>query len=390
MYYQESDSILSENPELKEQIIALDDHLFVNQGGNVRIEPTADLLDIEPVILKNLLDEYHERNVLVEKSVPICKFCDIPIEDENDPIRCDLCDRKFAVSTLKKETVYIPSQTLFECGDTMSNEIPNSYEVDGVFKIAGCENDERVADVVFVHGLGGDGLQTWHPDGSKDKFWPKWIYEKRRDVGVWSLEYEAAKTKWTGDALALPDRAVDILGRLSLAGLGQKPIIFVTHSLGGLVVKEMLKRGTNSKNNDWTKLCSVVRGVAFIATPHSGSDLTGYFKFVESFARTTAAIDDLEAHHPRLHELNTWFRDNVSDMKITVLDFYETKPTKAFGFGAIVVNRTSANSGVSLTEPIPIEEDHISICKPTAKSSLVFLHTFRMIERIINAESNNN
>lgn len=384
MYFQESASILSENQDLREEIVALDDHLFINKGGYIRLESTADLLDVEPHIVKNLIDQYLEHKVVHPTALPICEKCDVPIEDDDDPVQCDLCDRKFAVAELDIETVYHPRETLFESGDEISKEIPNSYDVEGVYKIAGCGNRDRVADVVFVHGLGGDAKQTWHPDGVPSKYWPKWIHEKFPEVGVWSLEYEAAKTRWTGDALALPDRATDVLGRLSLAGLGNgRPIIFVVHSLGGLVVKEVLKRGNSDNVEDWTNLVSSVRGIMFIATPHSGSDLSKYMSYISSFARSTAAIEDLEPHHPRLRESNSWFRNNIANLNIQVRVLFETKPTKKFGFSSIVVDATSADPGLAGVVPTPIECDHIEICKPKEKSSLVYLHTAQLIERVL-------
>ncbi|MDX1928300.1 MAG: hypothetical protein SFV81_17365 [Pirellulaceae bacterium] len=383
MYFQESDSILSENQELRETIIALDEHLYSNQDGYVRLEPTAELLDIAPNILQNLLNEYVEREVVSLAELPICKKCDIPIEDDHDPLRCDLCDRQFELASLKKETVYFPRATLFECGDEISKEILTSYDVDGIFKIAGCNNKDRVADVIFVHGLGGNAKETWHPENQPDKFWPKWIHEKIPNVGVWTIEYEAAQTAWTGSALSLPDRAADVLGRLSLAGLGNHPIIFVTHSLGGLVVKELLQRGTGDQVADWMVVANAVRGVMFIATPHSGSDLSTYLKYVSAFARTTPSISDLEAHHPRLRASNVWFRNNFTRLKIRVGVLYETKPTTKFKIGAMVVDATSADPGIPGIAPEPVELDHVEICKPESKSSKVFLHTVRLIEKVI-------
>ena len=79
-----------------------------------------------------------------------------------------------------------------------SPEIDTSYEVDGIFRIVGCSNADREADVVFVHGLGGDAKQTWHPDGKPKDFWPKWIGEELPHVGVWSLDYEGRKNKMDG------------------------------------------------------------------------------------------------------------------------------------------------------------------------------------------------
>jgi hypothetical protein len=38
------------------------------------------------------------------------------------------------------------------------------------------------------------------------------------------------------------DRAVNVLAALYGQGLGEKPICFVTHSMGGLVVKQCFER----------------------------------------------------------------------------------------------------------------------------------------------------
>ncbi len=57
--------------------------------------------------------------------------------------------------------------------------------------IIGTENETRRGDVVFVHGLGGDGRGTWHPEEKKDddNFWPFWLGEDLE--GVWKVKYYA-------------------------------------------------------------------------------------------------------------------------------------------------------------------------------------------------------
>jgi pimeloyl-ACP methyl ester carboxylesterase len=381
MYYRESDSIVAKSPELAESIAALDEHLFINQDATIRTESTADLLAVEPHVLANLLALYEETGVVRSVSALICPKCDIPIEAEGATVQCDLCDKQFSSSALTKETVYRPRKTEYECGDDFSSEIRTSDDVEGIFRIVGCANADREMDVVFVHGLGGDAKQTWHPNGKPMDFWPKWIGEELPQIGVWSIDYEAAKTKWTGDALALPDRATDLLGRMELAGFGSRPIVFVTHSLGGLVVKQVLRHAREMAVPDWKAIADAARGIVFLATPHAGADLSGYLKAVSTFARPTAAIGDLQAHHERLRELNIWFRNNLQAMGVRIKVMYETKPTSGF----LIVNATSADPGVNGVVPLPIESDHITICKPTSKSALAFLHTKRMIEKCLNA-----
>ncbi|WP_293121323.1 hypothetical protein [Moorena sp. SIO4G3] len=47
----------------------------------------------------------------------------------------------------------------------------------GLIKISSHQNSLASADVVFVHGLGGDARSTWHPQGKQDDddFWPVWL-----------------------------------------------------------------------------------------------------------------------------------------------------------------------------------------------------------------------
>jgi len=52
--------------------------------------------------------------------------------------------------------------------------------------ILGTDNASRIGDVVFVHGLGGDALSTWHPQGKKEKAnsWLTWLGEDLEQVGI--------------------------------------------------------------------------------------------------------------------------------------------------------------------------------------------------------------
>lgn len=106
---------------------------------------------------------------------------------------------------------------------------------DGLNLIAGTDNADRQGDVIFVHGLGGHPRSTWHPKGISDFFWPIWLAQDLGDVGVWSFGYAASPSEWLGRSMPIEDRAVSAVDCLETAGFGDRPLVFVTHSLGGRV-----------------------------------------------------------------------------------------------------------------------------------------------------------
>lgn len=65
----------------------------------------------------------------------------------------------------------------------------------------------------------------------------------------------------------------------------RRPIIFVAHSLGGLVCQNALLLCTNPTEDAQKDILSSTRGIAFLGTPHAGSDLAGFATAVANFVR---------------------------------------------------------------------------------------------------------
>lgn len=385
MYYRESDTIVANCNFAAEDIAAVDEYLFRNQENPVRVKNASAFLSLDEAIVEAILGTYSGQGVVAESKLAVCRSDDALVEeaDVQGNFVCDLCDRSYSPDKVAMETDFVPRACDSDSGDIIIGNMADRAPVEGVNPVAGCDNRHRELDVVFVHGLGGDAFETWMIDAQPESFWPKWVHEQLPEVGVWTIAYEAEKTKWTGDALALPDRATDVLDRLQLAGIGDRPIVFVVHSLGGLVIKQALRNASSFKDDDFTSICEQTRGIVFLATPHAGSDLSTYMDYVRAFARATPATEDLQANSRRLHELNTWFRANFSDMNLKLVVMYETKPTKQFGLGKLVVDQTSADPGIARVTPRPVETDHISICKPQSRSSAVVLRTVRLIQDVM-------
>jgi hypothetical protein len=52
----------------------------------------------------------------------------------------------------------------------------------------------------------------------------------------------------------------------------------------------------------------------FPSTPHAGANLASWIKYLSTLLRTTVSVEELEAHHPRLRELNDWYRDQAESL----------------------------------------------------------------------------
>ncbi|RCJ42490.1 hypothetical protein A6770_34590 [Nostoc minutum NIES-26] len=271
-----------------------------------------------------------------------------------------------------------------------ANSQPNEKSnMTGLMKILGCDNPSRRGDVVFVHGLAGHAWNTWHwqnpkdRDYQKDNFWLTWLAEDLKkegiDVGIWSFGYDAARFTVSGFAMPLFDQASNFLDDLENFGIGERPVVFVTHSMGGLLVKKMLNSAkTFSRNESKKAVLKSTQGIVFLSTPHLGSDIAQWVKFLAGFL-TTVNVEELKAHAPQLRELDEWYRQNVDELRIKTKVYYETKPTS----GVLIVNESSANPGIKDVKPIAVEADHDSIAKPKSEDTKVYLGVRQFIKQCL-------
>ncbi|CAG8958691.1 hypothetical protein HYFRA_00011533 [Hymenoscyphus fraxineus] len=149
-----------------------------------------------------------------------------------------------------------------------------------------------VADIVFVHGLRGDPIATWS-DGKV--CWPRDFL--RDDVPntrimTWGYDSNIASVTEFSSANSIFGHAenllFDVARRRRTPSEKTRPIIFVGHSLGGLVIKEALIRSSEYLNNQQDmalgSIFKYTSGVIFLGTPHRGSEKTGLGQIVATIA----------------------------------------------------------------------------------------------------------
>lgn len=249
----------------------------------------------------------------------------------------------------------------------------------GLIAISGCDNANRIGDVIFVHGLGGDARGTWHPAGKRDdnNFWPTWLGEELPDMGIWLLGYEVEPFKWKGNTMPLVDRATNTLAVLDSHAIGDRPLIFITHSLGGLLVKQMLRHAWDYGTPEWKLIVEQTKAIVFLSTPHSGSNMANWVKYIGGILQASVSVDELEAHHSRLRELTEVYRNHDWLSQIPIQVYCEKQKTSGF----LVVDETSANPGIKGVTPIPMDDDHLSICRPSSRESLLYRRVREFIKK---------
>jgi hypothetical protein len=261
---------------------------------------------------------------------------------------------------------------------------------------------ERQLDVVFVHGLGGDPIETWRSGTDENTSWPHWLaLEFGTRIGVWSLGYAAAPTRWegvrvpffggkepdAGAAMSLPRRAENALDRLVGAGIGQRPVCFITHSLGGLLVKSILRRSADSQfATERLQVVEQCRGVLFLATPHHGSRLADLAGAIKVYLPSVSTLD-LKDNDDHLMDLYEWYRGYAPSHHILTRSYYENKETKGV---VIVVPRSSADPGVAgdtARGPTPLDRDHLEISKPRNRQDQAYIGSTQLIRLILSGET---
>jgi tetratricopeptide (TPR) repeat protein len=252
--------------------------------------------------------------------------------------------------------------------------------VSRLVRIANWSGDKRGA-VVFVHGLGGHVYDTWRRRADDDTFWPLWLAEDIPGLTVYSLAYEAPASNWLGTAMPLQDRAVNILEcLLSEADLASGPIVFVGHSLGGLIVKKILLdlQQQANRRSEAAALLARVTQIVFAATPHTGSSKANLLDRLRFVAWPTSIARVLAANDPALRDINVAYRGLADERRDALRHriFYETRNTPA----GVIVDEASADPGLPGDPPVPIDADHIDIVKPADRASLIYARTRQFIE----------
>ncbi|KAL8992519.1 MAG: hypothetical protein Q9169_007042 [Polycauliona sp. 2 TL-2023] len=273
------------------------------------------------------------------------------------------------------------------------------------------EEGEPTVDIIFVHGLGGTSQKTWSRNRDTQFFWPqRWLplepgFEPTR---ILSFGYNAHfASSGRENVLDIADFAKDLLFGMKYGlnesseelEVGKRPVIFVAHSMGGLVVKKAHILGQN--DDQYKEAIKATSAILFLSTPHRGTNLadllnkilavslfktflsrshsmaelslagqalqkstdnSGGFYYATKLKDKTWSQSNLKTTPQRM-DINEQFR-NIAP-QLNVFSFYETQQTAVGPRKMMVLEKDSSILGYPNEVSKALDADHHNVCKYT-------------------------
>ncbi|KAB5557932.1 hypothetical protein GE09DRAFT_93575 [Coniochaeta sp. 2T2.1] len=236
---------------------------------------------------------------------------------------------------------------------------------------AGSLSSDAKVDIIAVHGLNprskndtDHAWDTWRtPPGAAGRLWLcDDLPEHLPDSRIFLYQYNSTVV-YGKDRGAFIDKANELLEavRVERDGVESRPIVFLCHSLGGLLVKQALINAHN--NPKYASIKNATSGLAFFATPHDGGEsrLVRLGKMASKIAMTAGfqkgdhLIDVLENGSMFADIMQEHWRHQLLEYDIVTF----------WGAFDNIVPRESARLGLpgQRENVVKLNADHRGVCK---------------------------
>ncbi|KAG5922967.1 hypothetical protein E4U42_005083 [Claviceps africana] len=269
----------------------------------------------------------------------------------------------------------------------MTRRIPQSpssslpierYETSAVYT-----HPDAKVDIVLVHGLNGDPEKTW--TASNGTFWPSDLLPpalKGAQANILTYGYNADVYSRKNDRSAsnnfIHQHAQTLVTNLTMfrksEGTFRNPIIWVCHSLGGILVKRALLYSNDVRathHEDYRSIYVSTFGLIFLGTPHAGSDAATWGLMLQGmadaimprrfFESESVLLKTLKKENETLANINNHFLDIYQRFRIHMV--HENHKTDIKGTKITVVEAGSASPQLPGVTYYGVEASHSQMCK---------------------------
>lgn len=245
-----------------------------------------------------------------------------------------------------------------------------------------------VADIIFVHGLNGGSYSTWSKGNNPSHFWPQeWLPrdEAFKDVRIHTFGYPSAVGR--DSVLNVHDFARSLLAAVRDSPVINRDlntsIIFVSHSMGGLVVKKAYIIGQHEA--EFQPVIQRIRATFFLATPHHGAGIAqtlarllsmvpGARPFVEDLIPQSTALQSINEDFPRVCG------------KLQILSFFETRPMTIGVSKVLIVEKTSAVMNLPNERRTLLDADHRNAAMYSSANDASFIAVRNALATVVSAQ----
>lgn len=220
--------------------------------------------------------------------------------------------------------------------------------------------------IVFVHGIWGDTLDTWKNANGVHFYDLLWGDERiNKGIDIYAFGYPANVLK--GSSLNIFEASKRMVAQLKYAGvLNYQRIVFIAHSMGGLVTLEALI--------DDADLSKKVGLVALYAIPMDDNQIAA---IAQHIANNPALMQMADASY--LQQLQDRWNNFAPQPKVVCA--YE----KTAIAGQIIVPWGAASRACK--ESYAISENHLNVVKPSSRAEFSYVVLFNPLADLMNAQA---
>ena len=235
-----------------------------------------------------------------------------------------------------------------------------------------CWNDSDTA-VVFVHGLHSSSRTAWMGEKTPASFWPKLVLTDPA-LKEPSIFLGGFYTDTDSTTFGMHEASGSLFSKLSSSVSGHPPvlakknILFVAHSLGGILTRDVLTRYK-------AQFAGKRIGLLLVASPSSGADLMSYINHTANAVAMSKMISELATGSRYLQLLDDDFKSLIKDRTLSldgreIFEQYVVKTGTTSWLPTFVTRRIEPLVPMDKTvkyfgDPQLIAgSDHITIAKP--------------------------
>ncbi|KAF2193637.1 hypothetical protein K469DRAFT_691167 [Zopfia rhizophila CBS 207.26] len=249
-------------------------------------------------------------------------------------------------------------------------------------------------DIVFIHGLTGNAFKTWLCK-ENGVHWPRDLLKRDIDKArLMTFGYDADVVNFFShaDLDDISGFAEGLLGALAgfRVGLEGRPLVFVVHSLGGLVLQRALSLSRSRQEKHLQSVETSTVGICFLGTPHHGSHAAEWGSYLAYFSQlikptNSSLVEALKPNSSTLGFIQRDFHQLLERRKqegrpVEIVCFYEVLP---------VIRSVVVPKGSAILHPYPaypLHSNHMDMTKFSDTKNDGYRTIVRELQRLSNVE----